>query len=106
MKKCHPGLSLYGTQLSIGILLCYAEYTYRVGLGGEQSIFKAHNRCCFARELYSEVFDLSRLNVASADYSFLMFYLSRASDNIIFSKGGAPRVQNCMSVDCRIRRRK
>jgi hypothetical protein len=70
--------------------------THRPGLRFESSITQARNRCCLAREMNSEVSDLSRMNAASVAYSFLMFYPSRAQDNIIFSKGGTPWVQNCM----------
>ena len=52
--------------------------THRPGLSFESSITQARNRCCLAREINSEVSDLSRMNAASVAYSFLMFYPSRA----------------------------
>jgi hypothetical protein len=52
--------------------------THCPGLSFESSITQARNRCCLAREINSEVSDLSRMNAASVAYSFLMFYPSRA----------------------------
>jgi hypothetical protein len=52
--------------------------THRTGLSFESSITQARNRCCFAREINSEVSDLSRMNAASVAYPFPMFYPSRA----------------------------
>ncbi len=82
--------------LSFTFLVCYDFLTHRPGLSFESSITQARNRCCLARENNSEVSDLSGVETASVAYLFQMFYPSRASDNIIFLKGGTPWVQNCM----------
>jgi hypothetical protein len=52
--------------------------THRSGLSYESLITQARNRCCFAREINSEVSDQSRMIAASVAYSFPTFYPSRA----------------------------